>query len=130
MSNSFFQLPVDLLDDYGRRYSYPRVLGRLSAGNLTSSSLPGSVPMLSAAGYFLQSGTILTPLGLQTKPGIKHNRWTEKRGLSNEISGPRGSWCLGTGLFACAVKRLILSRAGILGSVWGCKDREGLAPWQ
>lgn len=130
MSNSSFQLPVDLLGDYGRRYSYPRVLGRFSAGNLTSSSLAGSGPMLSAAWFCLQSETILAPLGLQTKPGIRHNRWTEKTGLSNGISSPGGSWCLGTGLVNCAVKRLILSGAGILGSVWGCKDREGLAPWQ
>lgn len=35
-----------------------------------------------------------------------------------------------TGLVACAVKRLILGRAGVLGGVWGRKDRKGLAPWQ
>lgn len=33
-------------------------------------------------------------------------------------------------LVACAVKLLILTRVGILGGVWGCKHRKGLAPQQ
>lgn len=95
MSSSSFQLQMDLLGGYGRRCSYPGVLGDLSARNLTNSSPSGSRPMLSAAGLSLQWETILALFSLQTKPGIRHNRWTEKIGLGNRISCPRRSWRLG-----------------------------------
>lgn len=96
MSRSSFQLQMDLLGGYGRRINYPSILGRLSARNLTNSSLPGSGPMPSAAGPCLQWETIPAPFGLQTKPGIMRDRWTEKIGLGNNgIWCPRGSWCLG-----------------------------------
>lgn len=29
-----------------------------------------------------------------------------------------------SGFFACAVKQLILGGDGVLGGVWGCKDRK------
>lgn len=95
MSSRSFQLQMDLLGGYVRRYNYPSVPGRLSGRNLTNSSPPGSGPMPSAAGLSQQWETILAPFGLQTKPGIMHNRWTEKIGLGNGISCPRGSWHLG-----------------------------------